>query len=163
MLAVMLAILTAPFGPPAGPAPAAPFDDAAFLKAVAIGGMYDGHLSYLVGAQSKNGALRDFAAAVVADRIIASQGLKEAAKGAGVELPTELDEGHRKRYDAFKEYKGPDLDRDFVTTMAERHALAVVLFTRASKDAKNPTVRAFATEALPKIRERMQEARKLAK
>ncbi|MBN9122350.1 MAG: DUF4142 domain-containing protein [Planctomycetes bacterium] len=164
MLTVLLAALAAPLGPRvAGPSSAAPFDDAAFVRAVALGGMYDGHLSYLVGAQSKNSAVRKFAAAVVADRIVASAGLKEVAKGIGVELPTGLDGTHQRLYGAFEEYKGRDRDGDFVRSMAERHALALVLFTRASTEAKSPAVREFATAALPKIRQRMREAQALAK
>ena len=164
MLPVLLAVLAAPFGPRAdGPLSEAAFDDTAFVRAVAIGGMYEGRLSYLVGAQSKNRAVRKFAVEVVAGHIVGSTELKAVAKDAGIELPTELDDTHRKLYAAFEQYKGADLDGDFVSAMAARHAVAVVLFTRASKQAKNPAVKNFATAALPTIQKHLEAARKLDK
>jgi putative membrane protein len=164
MLPVLLAVLAAPFGPRADDSLlGAAFDDAAFVKAVAIGGMYEGRLSYLVGPHSRNRAVRRFAVEVVAGHIVGGTELKAVAKDMGIELPTELDDTHRKLYEAFEEYKGDDLDGDFVKAMAARHAVAVVLFTRASKQAKNPAVKKFATTMLPRIEKHLEAVRKLDK
>jgi putative membrane protein len=162
MLAVVLAVLAVPFGPRAGDEPpAAPFDDAAFVRAVALGGRYEGQLSELVGSQTRNRAVRKYAAGIVAGRIVGGAALNAVAKEAGIELPSELDDVHRERYAAFKEYKGDDLDGDFVEAMAERHVAAVKLFTRASKEAKHPAVKQFARAALPRLQERLELAQAL--
>ena len=138
------------------PAPnnnARPFDDAAFLRMVAAGGMYDGRLGYLVGPQARTREVRKLAACVVADGLVGSTALKAAAESAGVELPTALDDIHRKQYKAFEGRTGEEMEREFVRAMAERRAAGVVLFTRASRDATHPEVRAFATRMLPLLRE----------
>lgn len=133
------------------------------MKTAAIGGTYDLRLSYLVGTLCKNSDVRTFAASIAADRIGASVGLKGAAKDAGIDLPTKLDDVHQKRYEGFKDYKGDNLERDFVKAMVQRHADGVALFTQASKEAKNPAVKEFATTTLATLQKRLEEAKKLDK
>lgn len=159
-LAVAVAIAAAL--PPAPPVAKA-FDDAAFLRTVAAGGMYDGRLGYLVGPQSRTREVRKLAACVVADGIVGGNALKAAAESAGVELPTELDVVHRQQYKAFEARTGEEMDREFVRAMVQRRAAGVTLFTQASRDAQHPDVRAFATRMLPLLREHAAMADKLNK
>ena len=162
MLAVVLAVLAVPFGPRTGDdPPAAPFDDAAFVRAVAIGGRYEGQLSELVGSQTRDRAVRKFAAGVVAGRIVGGAALKAVATEAGIELPGELDGAHRERYAAFKEYKGDDLDGDFVKAMTERHVVAVELFARANCLTAGCLASLLARAALPRLQERLEHAQAL--
>ena len=141
----------------------APFDDDAFLTAAATGGLYDARLCDLVGSQTRNAGVRKFAACVLAARMVGSNELKAVAKDAGVELPAKLDETHQKRYESFKEYKGDDLEGDFIKAMALRHAAGVALFTRASKHANNPAVREFAAKTLPALQKHWEMAKDLDK
>jgi putative membrane protein len=139
------------------------FDDATFLKAAAAGGLYDACVCDLVGSQTRNPAVRKFAACVVASRIVGSSRLKDAAKDAGVELPAALDDHHKKRFETFKEYRGTDLERDFVKAMAQRHALGVMAFAQASKEAQHPAVRKFAADTLPALQKHLEMAKELDK
>lgn len=163
MLVALAAVFVASFGVRAEDKPPAAFDDDAFMKTVAIGGLYDVCLSDLVGSQTKNEDIRKLAAGIVADHIVAGTGLKSAAKEAGIELPTKLDDTYQKRYEAFKTYKGDDLDRDFVKVVVTRYTLGLVMFTQASKEAKSSTVKAFATKTLPRIQKHLEVAKKLDK
>lgn len=159
-----LAVAVALAVPAPSPAPSArPFDDAAFLRTVAAGGMYDGRLGYLVGPQCRTRGVRKLAACVVADGIVGGTALKAAAESAGVTLPTELDAAQRRQYEAFEARTGAEMEREFVRAMAERRAAGVALFTRASRDARNPEVRAFAARMLPLIREHAEMADELNK
>lgn len=137
------------------------FDDAAFLRAAATGGRYDARLCDLVGSETRDARVRELAATVVVDRFLSGPELKKVAEGAGVDLPADLDDAHRKRYEAFKRSAPADRDRAFVRAVVERHTKAVVMFTVASKQAKDPAVRAFATETLPVLRKRLESAKAL--
>lgn len=148
---------------PVPSADARPFDDAAFLQAVATNGMYDGRLGYLVGPQSRTPEVRKLAACVVADGIVGGTALRAAAESAGVELPTELDVTQRLQYEAFARRNGAAMEREFVRAMAQRRATGVALFARASRDAQSPAVRAFAARMLPLLREHAAMANELSK
>jgi putative membrane protein len=164
MVAAAVALLASVFGTRAEDKPTpAPFDAAAFAKAVAIGGMYDVYLSELVGSQTKNIDVRKLAVGLVADHLVAGPGLKAAAKQAGIELPKKLDDAHQKQYNAFKTYKGDDLDRDFVKAVVQRLTVGVALFTRASKEAKNKDIKDFATKNLPTLQNHLEMAKRLEK
>lgn len=161
-LAVAVAVVVAiPAG--AGEVPPASFDDGAFLTSAACGGRCDARLSDLIGSQTRNAEVRKFAARIVAERMMRSTDLEVAAKDVGVKLPTELDDTHLKLYASFKEYKGTDLEGDFVKAMARRLTVGVALFTRASRDANSPAVRAFATNMLPILQKQLEAAKSLDK
>jgi len=161
-LAIALtAAAAAPLAPAGEPTPSA-FDDAAFLKAVAIGGLYDVCICELVGSQTRDAEVRKLAAAVVADHVIARDGLKAAAKEVGVELPTKLDAEHQKQFEAFKA-GGKGLDRELVKALHKRLTAGAAAFALASKRAENSAVRAFAAKALPRLQKHLETAKNLAK
>jgi putative membrane protein len=164
ILTAFVVVLATPLGTRAeGNPPAGPFDDATFVKEVAICGRYDAYLGELVGTQTRNNEVKNFAVRLVADHITASTGLKTAAASAGIELPTKLDDAHQKQYEAFKDYKGNNLDRDFVKAMVKSYTDGVAVFTRASKEAKNPAVKEFATKTLPTLQKNLETAKSLDK
>ena len=163
MSAVLVAALATSSGRAADEPPAPPFDDAAFVKAIAVGGRYDVALCDLVGSQTRNADVRKYAACVVAGHLRGSAGLKAVAKEAGIELPAGLDGAHRERFEAFKEYKGDDLDRDFVRAMVRHHTASVALCAQASKEAKHPAVKALAAKALPVFQQHLEAAKGLDK
>lgn len=150
-----------PVAAPRTAAPATTFDDAAFLRTVAKCGLYDVCLSNHVGPVTRNSDVKSFAACVVANHIIASNALKAIAKDAGVELPTKLDDLHQRQFDAFRDYKGDNLERDYVKAMAARLTVAVAAFTRASKEANDPALREFAEAALPGLRKHLETVKAL--
>jgi len=140
-----------------------PFDDAAFVKMAAIGGMYEVHLGNLVAPRAKNDDVKKFAERMVKDHSAANEELKSAAKSAGLAVPDRIDDKHQQKYEAFKAYKGDNFDRDYVKGMVKDHTEDVALFTRASKEAKNPAIKEFATKTLPTIQKHLEMVKKLDK
>ena len=155
-LVALTALFATTRGARAEDAPPAQFDEAAFVKAVAAGGMYDVCLSNWTGPLTKNADVKNLAAGVVA-------GLKAVAKDAGIELPTRLDDAHLNKYEAFKGRTGDDLDREFVKAMAQRLTVGTALFERASKEAKTPAVREYAAKTLPTLQKHLEAAKKLGR
>jgi putative membrane protein len=164
ILVASVALLAVPFGARAEDKPVAVlFDDATFVKGVAVGGMFEVYLSELTGPQTRNGDVKKFAVLVVTNHFVAKEELKSAAEAAGIELPTKLDDAHKKQYDAFKECKGATLDRDYAKAMVKCHTDGVAAFRIASKLAKNPAVKEFATKTLPTLQKHLEMAKALEK
>ena len=160
----LLVSLTPSLGAHSGHAPAVqPFDDAAFLKAIAIGARYEARLSYLVGSQTRNNAVKGLAVRIIVDHISASNGLEVIATATAIQLPTDIDAANRQQLDALRDRTGTDLDRDFVRAIVQRRTACLVLFTRASKEARSPAVRALAAQSLPAIQKHLEMAQAIDK
>ena len=166
--ALAVTALFAPLAPslsaPGRNAPAVPpFDDAAFLKAVATGARYEARLSYLVGAQTRSRAVQGLAVRVTVDHMTASSGLEAVATATAIQLPADLDATNRHQWDRVKGRTDADLDRDFVREIVQRRTACLVLFTRASQEARSPAVRALAVRSLPVIQKHLEMARAIDK
>lgn len=57
---------------------------------------------------------------------------------------------------------GQDFDRRYAESMGvEAHRETIALFEKASKEARDPEVKAFATKTLPNLREHLQMAQSM--
>jgi len=141
--------------------PEMPFEDGAFVKTAARSGMLETGLSKVAAKAAQRAEVKAFAETVVADHAKMKEELKKAAAAAGIVLPEMMGEENQKTLDRFAKYTGKDFDRDFATEMIARHEKDVALFTEATKAAKHPAVKDFATKALPTVRAHLDAARKL--
>jgi len=162
-LLAALVILAGAIGIRAEDKPGAAFDDAKFVTMAASDGMHEVELGKIAATQAKNDDVKKFGEMMVKDHSKANEELKAAAKAAGITVPEKIDEKHQKHIDAFKNYKGTNFDADYMKHMVTDHTQAVALFTRASKDAKNPQIKDFATKTLPVIQGHLEQAKKLSK
>jgi len=163
MLVAAVALLAGVFGASAEDKRAQPFDDTVFVKTAAISGMSEVHLGELAATTTKNEDVKNLAEMTVKDHTAANAELKAAAKDAGIEVPTKIDDAHQKQYEGFKAYKGDNFDRDYVKTLVQSHTQSVALYTQASKEAKNPALKDFATKTLPTLKKHLDMAKKLDK
>jgi putative membrane protein len=140
-----------------------PFDDAEFVAKAASGGMFEVELGKVADTRAKSDSVKKFGERMVADHGKASEALKKAAKAAGLTVPEKMNDENQKEFDRFKDYKGENFDRDYITTMVADHEADLADFTRASKEAKNPAIKDFATKALPVVKAHLELAKKLQK
>jgi len=138
-----------------------PFDDATFVMKAASGGMHEVELGKIAQAQAKNDDVKKFAEMMVTDHTKANEELKKCAKEAGVDVPDKMREEEQKEVDRFKNYKGNNFDQDYMKHMVDDHEKDVALFKRASKEAKNPKIKEFATKTLPILQAHLDQARKI--
>jgi putative membrane protein len=139
-----------------------PFDDTSFVKQAANCCLEQVELGKIGAAHAKNEDVKKFAEHMVKDHGKAKEELA-AAKAANIAVPDSIDEKHQKHIDTFKNYKGTNFDADFMKHVVTDHTEAVALFTRATKEAKNPQIKDFATKALPTIQSHLEQAKKLSK
>lgn len=138
-----------------------PFSDEIFVKKAGSGGLAEVELGKIGQMKGTNPEVKTFSERLVTDHGKANDGLKTAAREAGLEVPAKPDAEAQKHIDMFRDYKGENFDRDFVKHMIEDHEKDVALFTRASRECKNAKLKEFATKTLPTIKEHLDIARKL--
>jgi len=141
--------------------PARAFDDQQFVNEAAGGGMHEVALGKVAAMKAKNESVKQFGQQMVDDHSKANEELKKAAKTANLTVPTKMDEHHQKEVDRFKNYTGQNFDRDYVKHMVEDHQKDVAEFTRASKEAKNPAIKDFASKTLPVLQGHLEKVKKL--
>jgi len=140
-----------------------PFDDARFVQMAASDGMHEVELGKIGAAHTKNDDVKKFAERMVKDHSKANDDLKIAAKAADLPVPSKINETHQKHIDMFKDYKGTNFDADYMKHMVFDHTEALVLFARASKEAKNKDIQDFATRTLPVVQDHLEQAQKISK
>ncbi|MNQ30630.1 hypothetical protein D3C85_439790 [compost metagenome] len=171
---VAVAQQTAPATPstPAAPAspgaPAAPMaesrldsKDRDFLENAAQSGHMEIEGSKMALEKSQNAEVKKFAQQMIDDHGKAGQQLAALAKSKGVDVPTDPS--------LMQQAKLKTLglrDEGFDEAYAEgvgvsAHEDAVKLFEEASNEAKDPEVKQFATETLPKLQQHLQMAKTL--
>jgi len=141
---------------------AKPITDAEFVIKAASGDMFEIESSKLAKDMAKSDDVKKFAEQMITDHTKSSKELTEVAKKANLGLPTKMLDEHAKLLEKVKGGKG-DFDKAYMDAQLAAHKDAVDLFTSASKNAKDPGVKAFAEKTLPVIKKHLEHAQKHAK
>lgn len=143
---------------------AAPAPDQEFFDKAAVAGLFEVKSSEVALKRASDPALKSFAQMMVSDHGAANGKLKALAAKKNVKLPQGLDKEHQKNLDKLAAAKnGRAFDETYADLMEDGHDQAVELFETASKDAKDPDVRAFAAETLPTLKHHSEAAERLDK
>lgn len=136
--------------------------DRAFIEKAAAGGMLEVEAGKLGQSKAQNADVKSFAAMLQSDHSAANDELKSLAEKKGVKLPTALPKKEQKKLD--KMAKAKDFDKTFVHEQGlEDHKHDIKDFEKASKDAKDPDVKAFAAKTLPTLQKHLQRAEEINK
>jgi putative membrane protein len=138
-----------------------PFNDTSFVQKVASGCKAEVMLGKIAEQQGKNEAVKKYGERLVNDHTKANEQLMKVAQSAGIQIPEKMDEHCQHMVDTFKDYKGTNFDSDFIKSMVTDHEKCIALFTQASKEAKNPAVKEWATETLPVLKTHLEIAKKI--
>lgn len=125
--------------------------DAEFFKMAAMSDMFEIQSSQLAMQKATDPKVKEFATMMVKDHTMASAKVKALATKKGMTLPASLDERHMKMLTELKDDSGKEFDESYMNMQEAAHKQAVALFEKTSKDAKDPEVRALATEILPTL------------
>ncbi|MGF7078792.1 DUF4142 domain-containing protein [Mucilaginibacter sp. UYCu711] len=128
-------------------------DDAKFAVDAANGGMTEIELSKLALERATNAKVKEFANMMVMDHSKAGDELKGIATTKNITLPAEVNEDSKKAIaDLSAKKAGADFDKAYVDKMVSDHKSTVDLFEDASKNVKDPDLKAFADKTLPTIK-----------
>jgi putative membrane protein len=136
--------------------------DRKFIVNAAESGMFEVQVSQLAASKATDPNVKSFASMLVDHHTAANNELTQLANMKGVELPAAPPRGLRQDIEKIGKKTGSEFDRDYVREVGiKAHEKDIKMFEKASKDLKDPQLKAFADKTLPKLREHLAAAQKL--
>ncbi|AZS82622.1 DUF4142 domain-containing protein [Achromobacter spanius] len=157
---------------PTTPAPGAPAgqmaaeskldsNDRDFIEDAAQSGHMEIEGSKMALEKSQNAEVKKFAQQMIDDHTKAGQRLASLAKSKGVEAPTEPSLMQKAKLKTLG-LRDEGFDEAYAEGVGvSAHEDAVKLFEQASNEVKDPELKQFATETLPKLRQHLEMAKTL--
>jgi putative membrane protein len=133
--------------------------DQEFMNKAAQGGMAEVMLGQTASSKGTSPDVKNFGNRMVSDHGKAGDELKQLAQTKGVTLPTDVDDESKKMADKLSKLSGKDFDKEYINGMVEDHEKDVKEFEKASKDAKDPDLKAWATKTLPTLQDHLKMAK----
>ncbi|NML47658.1 DUF4142 domain-containing protein [Ramlibacter sp. G-1-2-2] len=135
--------------------------DQKFMEKAAGGNMAEVEVGKMVEGKAQDASVKAFGSTLVKDHSAANDELKALASSKGVTLPSSLPRDEQKKVDKLN--KSKHFEKDFVKDSVKDHKKDIKEFEKASKDAKDPDVKAWATKTLPTLQAHLQTAEGLEK
>ena len=136
--------------------------DQQFVMKVSAADLAEINLGRVAARQASDPAVKQLAQRLVDDHTKASADLLRIANKRSLPAARTMDAQHRQLQDRLLNLKGANFDRAYLKQLVADHKTAVALFESASKTAKDPDLKAFATKTLPTIRDHLKTAQDLA-
>lgn len=121
-----------------------------FLIVASIDNLQEINAGKLASAKATNGEVRSFGQMMEKDHGQAEQQLLQLAKSKNIELPDAATSGIQPDLDLKK--AGSDFDHLYVHAMVSGHSGAVRMFETYATNGKDPAVKAFAKQLLPRLK-----------
>lgn len=134
-------------------------DDQEFVNKAAQGGMAEVMLGQTASTKGTSPDVKNFGNRMVSDHGKANDELKQLAQNKGVTLPADIDDESKKMADKLSTLSGKDFDKAYISGMVDDHEKDVKEFEKASKDAKDPDLKAWATKTLPTLQDHLKMAK----
>ncbi|OWQ92272.1 hypothetical protein CDN99_08030 [Roseateles aquatilis] len=135
--------------------------DSSFLKNAAEGGHAEINASKLALQKSSNADVKAFAQKMVDEHGKADADLQTLAASKDVKLPADATMVAKGKAKILEQRDGTGFDHAYAENQVSAHKDAVKLFEKASKNAKDADVKAWAAKTLPTLQQHLQEAQAL--
>jgi len=136
--------------------------DRKFIEHAAGSGMFEVQVGQLAAAKASDANVKSFASMLVDQHTAANNELTKIANAKGVELPAAPPHAKRRDIEKLGKKNGDEFDRDFVRKVGIKdHEKDIKMFEKASKDVKDPDLKAFVDKTLPVLREHLAAAERL--
>ncbi|HYF18150.1 MAG TPA: DUF4142 domain-containing protein [Ramlibacter sp.] len=136
--------------------------DRRFIQDVAGSGMFEVQAAQLASSKATDPQVKSFASKLVDDHQKANNELVQLANAKKVEVPAAPPRGKRGEIEKLGKLTGAEFDRRFVREIGiKAHQDDIKKFEKASKDVKDPQLKAWVEKTLPHLREHLAMAQKL--
>ena len=136
--------------------------DASFMKDAAHAGAAEIEASTLAQSKAKNADVKAFATTMVNDHTKVADELKALAATKNVKLPDGPSVAQKAEIKLIDAGDNDKFDARYTKTFAVKaHQATIKLFEDASKNAKDPEVKAWAEKTLPGLRHHLEMAQAL--
>ena len=134
-------------------------DDQEFVTKAAEGGIAEVNLGQLAASNGTDPDVKNFGNTMATDHGKANDELKSLASSKGITLPTGPGKDGEDAQAKLSKKKGKDFDKAYMDTMVKDHEKDVKAFEKASKDAKDPDLKAWAAKTLPTLQKHLDMAK----
>lgn len=134
-------------------------DDQDFLIKAGEGGVAEVSLGQLAASKAASDDVKTFGNQMVSDHGKANDELKNLAAQKSFGLPTGPGKEGEEASTKLSSKSGKDFDRAYMEDMVKDHEKDVKEFEKASKDAKDPDVKAWAAKTLPTLKHHLEMAK----
>lgn len=136
-------------------------DDSEFLVDQAEVNLAEIEIGKLAQTKGTNPEVKKFGKMLVDDHTKAASEVSALAKAKNFTLPTSLTEDGQEEYKKLNEKSGADFDKKFADMMIDGHEKAIKKLEDASKDAKDPDVRTWASNNIAGLTAHLEHAKML--
>jgi len=138
--------------------------DQQFVDFAAQTDMVEANLGQLAQNAGSSQAVKDYGNTLVTDHTSDYQQLSAAAKQAGLNVPTAIDDEHNKMMiDPFQKLKGEAFDHKYAQEMVAGHTKAIEIYKKEANDAQNDAIKSYAQSAIPVLEKHLSGAKDLEK
>jgi putative membrane protein len=134
-------------------------DDQEFATKAAQGNMSEVNLGTMAAQKGTAPDVKAFGNRMVNDHGKALDELKQWASNKGFTLPTDVSADQKATADKLSQKSGKDFDKTYADTMADDHEKDAAEFDKASKNAQDPDLKAWAAKTLPVIQDHLKMAK----
>lgn len=134
-----------------------------FAQQAAVDGIAEVELADLALERASSNEVKALANHIKQDHQQANDKLKSIASSKGVDVPAQTDDKHRREKERLAKLQGNEFDQAYVKAMIKEHEKDIKAFEKQAKGGKDPELKAFATEALPKLRAHLDHAKQIEK
>ena len=131
-----------------------------FVEKAAKGGKEEVALGQLAQEQASNPDVKSFGQTLVQDHTMANSQLEQLAQQKNVKMD-QKDDGKDHFYKSLSKKSGTDFDKEFVDHEVKDHQKDIKEFQKMAQDAKDPDLKNFAAQILPKLQEHLATAQRL--
>ena len=136
--------------------------DRSFLLRAAADEMFELEMSRLAAEKSSAPDLKSYASKLVDQHLAVQQELSALAQAKGLTLPNTMTAARQREIRRLQSLAGDDFDRQYFQAVGLRaHRQNIRLFSDASKRARDPDVRAWASKMMPAQAQHLSDAQAL--
>ncbi len=137
--------------------------DQQFIDFAAQTDMLEANLGQAAATQASRQDVKDYAQMLVTDHTNDYKQLGDIATSASLTVPKGLDAAHDKMIAPFHALNGPAFDHRYIQEMIAGHTKAIAEYKREADNAQNPSLKNYASQALPTLQKHLDGAKELAK
>lgn len=135
--------------------------DSEFVVAAASNNLLEVALGKLAQQKAIARKVKDWGKTVEQEHTRFDDQLTAIARRQGIALPTAMSEDDQDHYNDVDDRKYFGFDKKFLRALKDAHERDIERFTAASTRLRNPELREFAANALPTLRQRLQQTEQL--
>lgn len=135
--------------------------DRTFAKEASAANLAEVKLGKLAQSQGTNSAVKAFGQRMIDDHTAANQKLSAIASDKSLTVSQAPSAAQQKEYDKLKSLHGDAFDHEYAKKAVHDHHAAIHLFTKEEKHGTDPSLRGYASQTLPTLKEHLSLALKL--